>query len=174
VDLGILLAVTIVFLLAGTVVLLARRRPGRRKALIAVLLMGVIVATGAGLSPSAPASATLVDCLEVTQTSVNDGLAPDAPPTAITGLVVNRSAYETHVFSVKVEITSVTVNGAAPAGTCDASDYVLLNAVMPVDRLLGPEGSAPFAGASIGFTNTSTNQDACQGAVVHLLYTANP
>ena len=45
---------------------------------------------------------------------------------------------------------------------------------MLVERTLGPDGSSPFAGASTGFNNKATNQDACQRAVIHLLYTANP
>ena len=37
-----------------------------------------------------------------------------------------------------------------------------------------PGGSTAFAGASIGFNDKSTNQDACKGATIPLLYTANP
>jgi len=37
-----------------------------------------------------------------------------------------------------------------------------------------PGGSTAFAGASIGFNDKSTNQDACKGATIQLLYTANP
>ena len=45
---------------------------------------------------------------------------------------------------------------------------------MPVGRTLDPGGSTPFSGAFIGFSDKSTNQDACQGAAIKLLYTANP
>jgi hypothetical protein len=45
---------------------------------------------------------------------------------------------------------------------------------MPVGRMLDPGGSTDFAGASIGFADNTTNQDACQRSVIHLLYTANP
>lgn len=34
--------------------------------------------------------------------------------------------------------------------------------------------ATPFRGASIGFSDKSTNQDACKGAAIKLLYTANP
>ena len=45
---------------------------------------------------------------------------------------------------------------------------------MPVGRTLDPGGSTLFAGASIGFYDKSTNQDACWGATILLRYTANP
>lgn len=45
---------------------------------------------------------------------------------------------------------------------------------MPVDQALAPGGSASFARAAIGFDNKTVNQDACQQAVIHLLYTAMP
>jgi len=45
---------------------------------------------------------------------------------------------------------------------------------MPVGQTLGPETSAAFSGALIGFNNKSTNQDTCKGATISLLYTANP
>ena len=54
------------------------------------------------------------------------------------------------------------------------SDYRLVATQMPLGRTLSPGGTTPFAGASIGFSNKTTNQDACQGATVHLHYTTNP
>ena len=73
-----------------------------------------------------------------------------------------------------VEITGVITGEDSSPGACDATDFTIFNPRMPVDRLLNPEGSAPFSGASIGFANKSTNQDACQGAVIRLRYTASP
>jgi len=68
----------------------------------------------------------------------------------------------------------VRATGAA-AGTCGAGDHVLLDVRMPVGQPLASYGgSTAFAGASIGFDDKSTNQDACQGATVHLHYTVNP
>jgi hypothetical protein len=115
-----------------------------------------------------------INSLTITQTSVMQGLAPGVAPVPITGIVANISDDSTVITAIAVEITGViTAPGAAP-GVCDASDYVLLNSLMPVGRTLGPGGWTEFAGASIGFNNKSTNQDTCQGATIELLYTANP
>jgi hypothetical protein len=44
---------------------------------------------------------------------------------------------------------------------------------MWVGRSLGPGGSTAYEGALLSFGNKSINQDACKGATVELLYTAN-
>ena len=41
---------------------------------------------------------------------------------------------------------------------------------MTVDRRLTSGETTSFAGASIGFSNKSVNQDACKEATVHLAY----
>ena len=112
--------------------------------------------------------------LTVSQTSVMEGLAPGIAPVAITGVVINNGADSTDIIAVDVEITGVITHPGAVPGPCDPSDYVLLDARMPVGRTLDPGGSIPFAGASIGFNDKSTNQDACKGATIQLGYTANP
>ena len=164
------------------ILLLVRRRHGRATATLLLLL---IVSCGAGmvLVPSSPALASPSDCtpdsgdnsLTITQTSTMEGLAPGVAPAEITGLVVNNGPDSTHVTAIAVEIVSVTTEPGSPTGTCDATDYVLLDPRMPVNRTLGPGGSTTFTGASIGFSNKSTtNQDACQRATIHLRYTTVP
>jgi hypothetical protein len=127
-------------------------------------------------SPSAPPStaSSSVGRLTVTQTSTMAGLAPGVAPTPITGRLVNHSAESTHITAVGVEIASITPGFNSSAGACGVGDYEVIAARMRVGRTLGPEGSTAFAGASIGFNNKKTNQDGCQGATVHLLYTTNP
>ena len=110
--------------------------------------------------------------LTVTQTSTMAGLAPNVAPTAITGMVTNNSADETYIAEVVVSILGVTKAAGAASGVCDASDYLLMAPAMPVGQLLAGGASTNFAGASIGFADKLTNQDACQGATVTLLYTA--
>lgn len=181
VNLGLLLAIAIGCLVVGTVLVLARR--GRRKAVTSALMI-LSVAGVAFVIPGAPARASNSDCgtppatsensLTVRQTSTMVDLAPGGVPVAITGLVVNNSTDDTYITAVEVEITSVTVRPGSKPGVCDASDYFLLDTRMFVHRPLGPGGAAPFTGASIGLTNKPTNQDACQHAIIHLLYTANP
>ncbi|MFC8801187.1 hypothetical protein ACFT2C_25935 [Promicromonospora sp. NPDC057138] len=182
VDLGLILIIAIACLVAGAVLLLAAAR-GRRRgatAVVAVLLMGTVVVLG----PGSAATAATTDCdssdnsLTVTQTSTMEGLAPGVAPAPITGRVVNNGTDSAYVAAVAVEITHVTAEPGAPAGACSAADYRVIDTTMTVGKTLGPGGSAPFAGASIGFadqaTDQATDQDACQRATVHLLYTANP
>ncbi|WP_254896772.1 hypothetical protein [Amycolatopsis sp. Hca4] len=184
-NIGLLLIIAIGAVLLGAAMVFATRHRRRRaRAAAATLVVLSLVVVAFVVPPGAPAQASSSDCgangattdnsLTVTQTSTMNDLAPGRAPVAIAGLVVNNSLDSTYITAVKVEITSVTVLGGAFPGPCDAGDYFLLNARMLVERTLGPGGSTPFTGASIGLKNKPTNQDACQLAVIHLLYTANP
>jgi len=119
--------------------------------------------------------ATALNSISVIQTSTLEGLAPGVAPVAITGLIINNGPDSTVIAAVDVEITAVTRAFDAAPGSCGPSDYVLLNPRMMVGRTLAASGgSTNFAGASIGFNDTTANQDACQRATVTLLYTAVP
>jgi hypothetical protein len=107
--------------------------------------------------------------LTITQTSRLVGLAPGVRPEAITGTITNRSPTSAIVAAVTVRVRSVRMAAATP-GQCNASDYVLVDPVMPVGRTLAAGESVDFAGARLGFNNKATNQDACEGAVIDLLY----
>lgn len=177
-DPGYLLLAAAVVLLAGLLIVFVGR--GRRKstALIATMLLafGLIC-----IPLGSPAAQAAVDCvadpgpansLTITQTSTMTGLAPNVAPTAITGLVTNNSTDETYIVEIVVSILGVTKVAGAAAGACDATDYLLMEPAMPVGQMLTGGASAPFSGASIGFADKLTKQDACQGATVTLLYTA--
>ncbi len=181
----LVLVVGLVGLVLGLgMVLRARRGRGREAvgltAVILVLAAGATLAhapSPASAAPSACESSTETpsapedNSLSLTQTSVMVDLAPHRAPVPITGLVVNNGADSTFVTAVRVEIVGVTRAPGSAAGPCDASDYVLLAPRMSVGRTLGPwGGSSTFSGASIGFANKSSNQDACQGATVQLGY----
>lgn len=165
-------------LVLGMIILFVSRR--RRTGVATSVLVVSLVAAVLTVSPQTPAQAETADCataensLTVVQTSTMDGLAPGLAPVAITGRVVNNSADSTHITAVEVEISAVTTSPGARPGTCDASDFLLLDTRMLLERTLDPGAATPFTGASIGFRNKPTNQDACQQAVIHLLYTANP
>ena len=157
---------------------------GRRRLValvLALLLLGAafvltVVLTHPGTPIPAPGAATAQTddpLLHVVQTSTMAGLAPGVAPVAISGRVVNDGANGTFVTDVEVEITSVTTKSDSPDGPCVVSDYQAVDVRMPVGRTLAPGGSASFAGASIGFRAATHNQDACQGATVHLRYTAH-
>ncbi|HEY0217375.1 MAG TPA: hypothetical protein VGC57_13385 [Cellulomonas sp.] len=174
VDAGVVVLVALALLTAGA--LLVRSTRSRRTA-AGTLALVLAVGSVAVLAAPSPAAAAGPDCyvaansLTITQTSTMSGLAPGVAPAAITGLVVNNGTDSTVVVAIDVAIAFVTLDPDAPAGTCDASDYLLTDTRMPIGRTLDPGGSATFAGASIGFSDKSTNQDACQHATVALLYT---
>ena len=202
VQLGPLLIVAIACLLGGALLLLMSRRRGR--AVTAVLMLfvsGAAMAITAGTpTPAIADECPPVDnsqaadpmtgdrigslpaqrdpannSLTIVQTSVMEGLAPGIAPKAIAGIVSNNGPDSTFITAIKVEIVGVVVDPtAATPGACDPSDYYLRDSRMPVGRILGPGGVTWFAGAAIGFSNKSINQDACKGATIQLLYTANP
>ena len=178
IQIGLLVTVAILCVVAGGVTLLMTRRRGR-----AVTLTILVMLCGAGMSitTTSPAQADGVpDCppahnsLTVIQTSVMQGLAPGSTPLAIAGTVSNNGTDSTDILAVKVEIVGVVDDLGSAPGSCEMNDYYLLDPLMPVGRTLAPGGSTTFSGASIGLRNTPTNQDSCQGATIELLYTANP
>ncbi|RFA17322.1 hypothetical protein B7R21_00875 [Subtercola boreus] len=111
--------------------------------------------------------------LTIIQTSVNSGIAPGGAPTTLVGTITNHGTASARISVVTVSIERVTKASGATEGACDASDYVLRDAAMPVGRTLEPEETAGFSGASIGFSEKGTNQDACKGAILHLTYVSS-
>lgn len=93
----------------------------------------------------------------------------------ISGNFDNPNTGPVYVGTVTARIVSVVKGTGAPAGTCDASDYVLANAAMPVYAEVPPgTASGSWSGATIRFNDKpATNQDACQGATVNLAYTVS-
>ena len=178
-------------LVAGGVLLrLSRTRcRGTGSALIGVLLIGgllpaIVAPTTAhaatplcdgsppssASSPTPSASLAAPSLLTIVQTSTVSGLGPGIAATVITGTITNHAMTTTVVAAVTVSIAAVTKASLAATGSCDASDYVLLDPVMTVGQSLAPGGSASFAGAEIGFSDKPVNQDACQNAVISLNY----
>lgn len=152
----------------GGWLLVRRGGTARRHGLSSVVL--VVVAAACLVAQPSPGQAAEDCTLVIEQTSVITGLAPSVAPAAITGVVINPSHDSTYVTDVTVRVTSVTQDVRRRAGQCTASDYVLLDARMPVNRPLPELSSVRFSGASIGLKNTSRNQDACKRATVHLGY----
>lgn len=176
-GLGLLLTVAVVCLIAGGVLLLLSRRRGKA---VTVVLLVLLSSAAMSITSRTPAQAQAPYCppaenwLTITQTSVMLGLAPGAAPVPIAGIVANNGTDSTDIVAIDVEITGVTTDVGPAPGICDPSDYFLVDSRMPVGVTLAPGGSTVFGGASIGFSNKSTNQDTCKGATIHLLYTANP
>jgi len=126
-------------------------------------------ATGTGSATTGSESSSLV----ITQTAAPTDLAPGAAPGAVAGTIQDTGTSDAEVAAVTVSIASVTPAVGA-VGTCSASDYTLANPAMAVNVELVPNAAAtPFSGATLGFNDTSANQDGCQGAVVGLSYASS-
>jgi hypothetical protein len=164
-------------LVVGVLLLSWRRIRSRRRLMLAgfLLLVGGTFA-GAGASGATAATSECADppaannTMTISQTSVLAGLGPNIPPAAISGVVINNGSDSTYVTAIVVSIETVTVRTDA-VGVCGVDDYLLLSPRMSVGKTLQGGGSATFDGASIGFNDTSVNQDACKGATVTLRYT---
>jgi hypothetical protein len=177
VDVGLLLILGVVLLVLGGVVLRITQRRGRVVAGVLLLLVSaaaVTITAGTSTRVLADSCSRADNSLTVVQTSVMDNLAPGTTPVIITGTVRNNGAETTYLRAVHVLITGIRLAEGAVPGRCGASDYLLLDPLMPVHRTLEAGGTTAFDGASIGLRNTAVNQDSCKGAVVELRYTANP
>jgi hypothetical protein len=112
--------------------------------------------------------------LTITQTSALTGLAPGVPPITITGTVRNDADEAVSVRIITVSILVVRTAPHAPHGSCNESDYRIVNGTMLVDLQIPPHVTIEFGGAVIGLINKAVNQDACQGSIVKLDYESAP
>jgi hypothetical protein len=182
-----IVAVAIACLAVGVAVLGLGKRRGRRGVFIALVPVLVLALGGfavGGMAGSSSADAATPGCVgsspapstapstapTVVQTSAITGLAPGVPAMPISGMSTNNGDDSIFVEMVIVSIGSVTKAPHATAGSCNASNYIVLNPQMSVDQTMPPQGSVHFTGATIGFNNRATNQDACKGATVRLTY----
>ena len=191
VDRGLPIALAVVLLLVGLLLFVLtrnRRRLGTVAFVTAVLVtallsaclvgVGVVGFGGTGVSAARAATVGCVtdagagNSLTITQTSTIRGLAPNRAPAAITGIVTNNGTDDTFITEIVVSIVAVTKAFNGARGSCDASDYFLVAPRMRVGQPLVAGGSAAFTGAAVGFSDKATDQDACQGATVTLLYRA--
>jgi hypothetical protein len=159
----------------GLALLWVSRRREHRRVSVVLLLVLAICAVGACAPPPSAHAATPgcgdpAPAFTITQTSVITGLAPGMPAVRIDAVGTNAGDTSIFVETVTVRVSSVTKAPLAATGTCDATDYVVANPHMPVNETVLPAESVEFGGATIGFDNRATNQDACKGATVHLAY----
>lgn len=122
--------------------------------------------SGTGTAATSAGAASLV----VSQTSTISNMYPGDTAQTISGTVKNTAANSAYVTAVTASIASVTTVGT---GTCDASDYTLAAAVMPVGQDVASGVTVTFTGATLKFSNKTTNQDGCKGATVNLAYAAS-
>ena len=131
--------------------------------------------TSSGSGTGTATTATSNTSLTVNQVSVPVDMAPGIAPEAITFTVTNNSSTQSaFVTNVTISIASVTAGPIAATHTCDATDYVLTQPTWTGVELAHGATSSSNATATLGFAdNASLNQNNCQGAVVHLAYTAS-
>ncbi len=160
---------------------LADKKNKRRVTKVVALTAALVVAGGAafawwtaGGSGTGSATTGNVGALTVVQTSVVTGLAPGLPAQTLTGKFNNPNSSPVYVTSVTASISSVTDTSGGTIAGCNATDYTLASATMPVGAEV-PAGTAQgsWTGATLAFNNKASNQDACKGAVVHLAYSAS-
>jgi predicted metal-binding membrane protein len=128
-------------------------------------------ASGAGTGTGDAAGAQ--QALTVNQTTTLDPMYPGDSPQLLSGNFDNPNPGPIRVGTVTVSIASITKAAGAVAGTCDATDFTLADAVMTVNaEVPSGNGKGSWTGATIKFNNKAgANQDACKGATVNLSYT---
>jgi hypothetical protein len=127
--------------------------------------------TGSGTGTGATSAGA--SNLTITQTSTIANMFPGDAAQDIAGTVTNGASNSAYVNSITVSIASVT-QAVGASGTCDSTDYALVNPSMSVATDIPAAGSADFTGATIQFNNKAdANQDGCKGATVNLAYASN-
>jgi hypothetical protein len=154
----------------------------RNKKTVAILTVGLLTVAGgaygywtsAGTGTGTTTTASSNSTTTVTQVSAPTNMAPGVAAGAITFNVKNNSATQSaQVLNVVVSITSVTPGLLNVATPCAATDYTLVQPTWVPVNLAASATSANNATATLGFNPTAANQDNCQGAVVHLGYSAS-
>jgi hypothetical protein len=127
--------------------------------------------TGSGSGSASAAGAQ--SALTVNQTTTLSAMYPGDSAQTISGTFDNPNSGPIFVHTVTAAISSVTKAAGAPAGTCDATDFTLANAVATVDaEIAAGSAKGSWTGPTLKFNDkTTTNQDACKGATVNLSYT---
>ncbi len=150
----------------------------RKRALILsaaglLIVVGVAIAywTAGGSGTGTAGVAGSQSGLTANQTTTLTAMYPGDSAQTIGGDFDNPNPGPIFVSTVTASISSVTKASGAPAGTCDATDFTLANAVMTVNaQVASGTAKGSWTGATIQFNNKATNQDACKGATVNLSY----
>lgn len=154
-----------------------------RKRLVAIVTAALLLTGGGiafaywsagGAGTGAATTGTTVPITAV-QTSTVTNMRPGDTAQTLTGNFTNTNAGPVYVTSVVASISSVTKAVGAPAGTCDATDYVLATPTMTVNaEVASGTGVGAWTGATIKFNDkVAALQDGCKGATVNLAYVVN-
>jgi hypothetical protein len=140
---------------------------------VAAVAYGFFSTTGTGSGTAATASAPSTITVNQTGGAIT-GLYPGGSAKSLSGNFTNNGTGAVHIASVSATISSVDKAVGAPAGTCDTSNYSITGSPATVNSSI-PTGTnvGSWSGLSVQMNETNVNQDACQGATVHISYTAN-
>ena len=158
------------------------RKPNKKSAAIMIAALAVVAGGGAafaywtagGSGTGSAATSAGTSNVTVVQTSNVTAMQPGDSAQTLSGTFNNPNTGPAYVGTVTAAIGSVTKDGAAPAGTCDATDYTLASAAMTVNAEVPADDTGAWSGATVKFNNKAgTNQNACKGATVNLTYTVS-
>jgi hypothetical protein len=147
----------------------------RRIAILALLVVGVIAATGAyafwtlGGSGSGTAQTGTANDVTVNQTSTVSGLYPGGPAQGLSGNFDNPNANAVVVSNVAASVTG-TSNAGCGAGNfaIGGSSTIGGGGVVPSGT-----GTGSWSGLTLQLLETGVNQDACKNVTVNIAYTAS-
>ena len=150
-----------------------KNRKRRRFAILALLVVSVIAATGAyafwtesGTGTDTAATGTTAN-ITVNQMTNPTGLYPGGPAQTLSGNFDNPNPGPVTVSNVTATVTS-TSNGG-----CAATNYAIAGAA----TIGGPVPSGVGVGSWTGFTiqmvETGLNQNSCKNATVNIAYVAS-
>ena len=140
-------------------------------ATLAVAGAAIAYWTAGGAGDGTAATANPTDALVVNQTGTLTAMYPGDSAQTLSGTFDNPTSNLVRVNKVTASIAGVD-QAAAAVGSCDATDYILSNAVMTVNAEI-PAGSgvSNWTGATVQFRDKpGVNQDGCKGATVNLHY----
>jgi hypothetical protein len=150
-----------------------------KKTIVAAVAVASVAAISAGAyaywttggSGSGNAASGTSAVITAIQTSTVTAMAPGVAAQTLSGTFNNTNPGPVYVTTVTASIGSVVKDSGAVAGTCDASDYTLANAVMTVNAEAAADDTSTWGGATLMFNNKpAINQDACKLATVNLTY----
>jgi len=153
-----------------------KNRKRRRILILALLVVGVMAATGAyafwtlsGTGSGTAQTGTAND-LTVNQTSVVTGLYPGGPAQALSGNFDNPNANAVTVSSVVANVT-----GTSAGAACGAGNFAIAGSSTIGNGGTVPSGNGQgsWSGLTLQLVNLPVNQDACKNVQVNISYTAS-
>jgi len=153
-----------------------KNRKRRRMLILALLVVGVIAATGAyafwtlGGTGSGTAQTGTANDVTVNQTSTVTGLYPGGPAQGLSGNFDNPNAN-----AVVVSNVSAVVTGTSAGASCDSSNFAIGGASAIGGGGVVPSGTGQgsWTGLTLRLLDTGVNQDACKNVTVNITYTAS-